>query len=363
MPAPALRPKRLDFLDVARGSAAMLVLLEHGLHTCVPGYLQFSQANIVIGQAGILVFFMISGFVIPMSLEGCRSNATFWRRRFFRLFPVYWFSIGLAFAYLLLGGPLPIGVGLSDTTTWLANLALLQGCLNCPNVWGVFWSLHFEVALYIICSALFACGLLHRIGPRTIVALLVGFALVCTAKLLLTGKPAEFMYNRIIVLAALFGLIAYRYTAGRIPRATFYGLLSGLFAVVLFVWGVNHLLYPSVATFGQLIRYAVLVVLAFGAFTCLLEARGRSLPRVVCWLGRRSYPIYLVHPFVLLLLTPTGWPAWVFMPCLVGFTLLLAELAHRLVERPGIALGRLLEKRPTIAGAAFADPVVTQRAA
>ncbi len=60
---------RLDFLDVARGAAALLVLVEHGLHECVPGYLEFSKRNVVVGQAAILVFFMISGFVIPMSLE------------------------------------------------------------------------------------------------------------------------------------------------------------------------------------------------------------------------------------------------------------------------------------------------------
>ena len=101
-------PKRLDFLDVARGSAALLVLLEHGFPQCFPQYLEFSLANIVLGQAGILVFFMISGFVIPKSLESGQSNTTFWQRRFFRLFPVYWFSIALAFGYLLLGGPTPI---------------------------------------------------------------------------------------------------------------------------------------------------------------------------------------------------------------------------------------------------------------
>jgi peptidoglycan/LPS O-acetylase OafA/YrhL len=363
MLAPALQQKRLDFLDVARGSAAMLILLEHGLHHCVPAYHHFSMANIVIGQAGILVFFMISGFVIPMSLEIGRSNATFWIRRFFRLFPVYWFSIGLAFAYLYVGGPLQIGVQLSDAKTWLANLALFQGVLKRPNVWGVFWSLHFEVALYCICSVLFACGLLHRIGAKTSAALLVGFALDCAAKLLITGKPAEHVYLRLIVLAALSGLLAQRYVAGRIARGTFYGLLSGVFAVVVLTWLVNLLLDPTATTFGVFISYVVIVAVAYGGFVGLLEARGRNLPRVACWLGRRSYPLYLVHPFVLLVLIPTGWPVWVFMPCLVGFSLLLAELTHRIIERPGIALGRLLEKRPIIAGPASVSPVVTQRAA
>lgn len=48
------------------------------------------------------------------------------------------------------------------------------------------------------------------------------------------------------------------------------------------------------------------------------------------------------------------------MPCLVGATLLLAELAHRFVERPGINLGRRIETyllRPAAAPAPAVTPV------
>src|SRR5436189_243529 len=65
---------RLDFLDVARGVAALLVMVEHGLHSSLPGYFEQSKSSIIIGQAAILVFFMISGFVIPLSLEEGRST-------------------------------------------------------------------------------------------------------------------------------------------------------------------------------------------------------------------------------------------------------------------------------------------------
>lgn len=362
MPAPSARD-RLDGLDVARGGAALLVLLEHGLHACVPGYYAFSHANVVVGQSAILVFFMISGFVVPMSLQEGRGGATFWVRRFFRLFPVYWLSIGLAFAYLWAGGPVALDVRLSDTGAWLANLVLLQRPLGRPDVWGVFWSLHFELALYVLCWGLFVLGVLHRIGPRTIAVLLVGFALAVTAKLLRTKNPTDDLYNWMIVLSALFGLISYRYFAGQLTRRTYYGLLGGLAATALAIWGVNHALYPAVATYAQLLRAGMIGLLGYGAFVGLLEARGRSMPVVACWLGRRSYPTYLLHPFVLLLL-PSGWPAWLFMPCLVGGTLLLAELTHRLVERPGIALGRRLESRRRPAGAAPAvDALAAKRAA
>lgn len=356
-------PKRLDFLDVARGSAALLILLEHGFQHCFPEYVQFSVTNIVIGQAGILVFFMISGFVIPKSLESGQSNATFWQRRFFRLFPVYWFSIALAFGYLLLGGQTPIGVELGDTKTWLANAGLLQRVLNTPNIWGVYWSLHYEVALYIVCSILFACGLLRRIGPKSLVAILVGYAVGFSALPWLKGSPSGNGDLRLVLLACLFGLMVQRYLAQRMTRATFYGLLAGMFAVTLTVWGANRLSFPEATTVAQLLRWLTILAVATGGFVGLMELRHRPMPRVALWFGRRSYPIYLVHPFVLVLLVPTGWSTGIVLPTAIALSLLLAELTHRLVEKPGIALGRYLEQRPKRTVEPTAEPLPIRRAA
>jgi peptidoglycan/LPS O-acetylase OafA/YrhL len=361
MSAEATAGNRLDFLDVARGAAALLVLCEHGLHTCVPGYLEFSRGSVIIGQAAILVFFMVSGFVIPMSLENGRSNAGFWLRRFFRLFPVYWLSIALAFACLCAGGE-GVGVGLSDTRSWLANLVLFQGWLNRPHVWGVFWTLPYELLIYATCSLLFGCRLLNWVGGRVCLALVVVFALWGVGQPLLVGKPMAIDGMRRVVLApCLFGLVAHRYAAGQLGRRLLYGLLTSLAATLVLVWAVNHALFPSSVTTGQLGRVACLWGLAFGFFLCLLEARHRQMPKVACWLGRHSYPIYLLHPFILVLLTPTGWPVWAFMPSLVVCTLLLAALTHRLVELPGITLGRLIEKR--LRSATPTAPVLVRRAA
>jgi len=146
-----------------------------------------------------------------------------------------------------------------------------------------------------------------------------------------------------VVACPLFGWLARRYTTARLRRGTFYGLVSGLFAAVVLTWAVSYARFPSDTTPLQLARFACLWGPAFALFLGLLEARHRRMPRAACWLGERSYPIYLLHPFVIVLI-PKGWPAWAFVPCLVVSTLLLAALVHRLVEVPGIALGRRLEK-------------------
>ncbi len=336
---------RLDFLDVARGFAATLVMVEHGLQVCVPGFLEFSKTQIFFSQAAIVLFFTISGFVIPPSLESGGTNGTFWLRRFFRLMPVYWLSVGLTFAYLVAGGPVPLDVRLTDTGAWLAHLVLLQRYLGFPDLHGAYWSLHYEVILYATCSVLFALGWLRQIGPRSFVGILIGFTLLSIVAPIVTKRPPGDGNLRMVMMAAVFGLLAQQYVKGQITRRVCYASLTGMIAAAVLVWSVHNALFPSIATTNQLVRSVVTMGLAYGVFVTLLETRHRQLPALAVWLGQRSFPIYLLHPVVLLLLIPTNWHAWAFMPCLVGATVLLATLAHRLVETPGIALGRRIEKK------------------
>ena len=97
--------ERLDFLDGARGLAALLVLAEHGLAASLPDFLKSTPVGHGnLGKAGVLLFLLISGFIIPASLEQGGSNTRFWLRRFCRLFPAYWLSIAVAFCCCSFGG-------------------------------------------------------------------------------------------------------------------------------------------------------------------------------------------------------------------------------------------------------------------
>lgn len=155
-----LAKSRLGYLDVARAVAASLVLLQHGLDVAMPGFLSSTLGVGNLGRAGVILFLLISGFIIPASLEQGGSNARFWQRRFFRLYPAYWFSIFLAYV-LTRNGLYHLEVSLEKPGVWLVNLTMLQGFLNRPNVLGVFWTLHLELVIYIACSILFSFRLLQ----------------------------------------------------------------------------------------------------------------------------------------------------------------------------------------------------------
>ena len=90
---------RYDHIDALRAIAALLVVWRHAegilLVDRTTEFAKLVFSFIDPGRAGVVLFFAISGFVIPSSLRGKLTDGTrnFVIRRFFRLYPAYWLSI------------------------------------------------------------------------------------------------------------------------------------------------------------------------------------------------------------------------------------------------------------------------------
>jgi peptidoglycan/LPS O-acetylase OafA/YrhL len=236
------------------------------------------------------------------------------------------------------------GIPIRKPGDWLLNLTMLQGFFNRPHVWGVFWTLQLELVIYAACSLLFAARLLGRAGWVAGLAL-AGYAVLGMTRPLLEGEPFALNGTRFLYFAPLVGLVAQRYWAGRLRAGRLAALVLGQALMVLVIWWVNHALFPAEMTAACLWELAQTWGIAYACFFLLLAARRRHMPALARWLGRISYSVYLLHPFVLMLLTVTRWPAWMTVPGTLLGTLLLAEAAYRAVEAPGIAAGRAVERR------------------
>src|ERR1700733_8298890 len=94
MPRPV---HRLKVLDAFRALAILAVLLHHYLVRWAPPYYEtnlYGYQHVYshwfnFGYLGVRFFFMISGFVIFMTLEHCKHAFEFWFRRVARLYPAY----------------------------------------------------------------------------------------------------------------------------------------------------------------------------------------------------------------------------------------------------------------------------------
>ena len=132
------------------------------------------------GRIGVVLFFAISGFVIPSSLRGERLDAcrTFLIKRLFRLFPLYWLSIpfGLLTSWTIWGREIS-----ATAIAW--NLSMVQEAAGYPSIQGLYWTLQTELVFYGVCVLLFFVGLLRSALFLSAMALM--FTALCVLPILL----------------------------------------------------------------------------------------------------------------------------------------------------------------------------------
>ena len=158
-------PGRLAWLDVLRGVAALCVVFDH-FGSFVPPRIQATVSQwLDPGTYGVFVFFLISGYIVPASLERKGSVRTFWVSRMFRLYPLYLLAIGIAVALWMthVGGLR--GEDSDAATSVLSQMLMMSNVLAGENLPNVVWSLSYEMIFYLLLTALFMARV-HRPSSR-----------------------------------------------------------------------------------------------------------------------------------------------------------------------------------------------------
>ena len=152
---PARTGGRLAWLDVLRGLAALAVVFNHFGYFVPPGLKGAVYQWINPGDYGVFVFFIISGYIVPASLERKGSVRSFWVSRLFRLYPLYLLAVAIAVAlYMVHVGGLH-GEGSDLETSVLSQMLMMSNVLAGQNLPNVVWSLSYEMIFYLLLTALF----------------------------------------------------------------------------------------------------------------------------------------------------------------------------------------------------------------
>ena len=347
---------RWEFLDAARGLAAVLVLIQHACDVNVHPASEWMRIHLSFGVIGVATFFLVSGFIIPVSLEKYNSLRKFWIGRIFRLFPLYLFSFALTLLFAHLG------IGHSGEYVqrgvrfYLGNLTMCQELLKVPYALPVYWTLTYEGVFYVACSILFLLGALHR--SRVWAVLLPLFYL-------LASLAAAFAHRALsaekagVVLTAFMGTLVYRYAAGKANRRDIAISISVLSVSLLAGFWLRLVRFhppgEMVDSFQSLSSAWVVGAVLFGCFFMLRE---KEFPRPLIWLGNVSYSLYLMHPLVLDLI-PRALNPIVFIVLTVVVTVPVAYATYRFIELPAQNLQRRILRRgqPTRADSALTHSV------
>ncbi len=356
-----------------RGLAALAVALHHAAWSFIPGFWGEIDRRIDMGTWGVFVFFMVSGYIIPTSLERSGDLRAFWIGRCFRLHPMVFAAGGLALL-LACGGAFDLHPGLSrrpPPVVVLGHVTMLQELLGAPAIINVMWTLSYEMAFYLMVVALFTVGRQRGSAPMAVV-----IALVAIPAGLLLPKPVINGGADLpaVVLGITAILVIGMTTFGRGKARTASAVAGGVLAVVLVLLGsrsgawqgaiVLAVMFAGTAVHraehGQ-IRWrtalvAIAVVLGSAAFAkddsgwapaVLLAAvffalmyalRHRAFPRWLTHLGVISYSLYLLHPVLLQAALPVAAPA--VLPLFFVVLIVLSHLTYRLVEAPAHRYGR-----------------------
>lgn len=273
--------KQVNIIDSLRSFAAISVCLFHFI--CTITGLEYPAAMTAIfayGQNGVLVFFVISGFIIPWSMyyKNYRlgSMLRFMAKRLIRLEPPYLASILLILTIAFIKTRLHMGVDSPDEITatriglhfgYLINFFPEYKWLN-----NVYWTLAIEFQYYLLMSFMYLLFVHKSLWLRILAYLL------CFGMAWFVPDPTQSHFP-VYAPLFLFGISVFQY------KTNIVGMLEcGIVMIACFV--LNHsVLSTAAACFGLA---TALVLLFFSELKIPLLDR----------MGKMSYSIYLIHPVV-----------------------------------------------------------------
>jgi peptidoglycan/LPS O-acetylase OafA/YrhL len=301
--------KSLD-IQALRGISLIGVLLYHSFSNHFPG-----------GYLGVDVFFVISGFVItPLLLKTFGDQRLsswgkfkdFLTKRFFRLVPALIVSILTSGVLLYVFSPLEDHIRIArqgiSSLFMMGNVGAVFFSGNYfspnPNPFIHTWSLGVESQIYLfmpICFLFLSSWRysFEKIVLRFLTVITILSVILFFISINLSAQEifSEFSYYSPITRVWQFSIGGIAFiVASKKRRSTqkiwvYHFLLSVLFLIFLFPVGSNILIASIVTTF---ISGTILVLQS-------LLTLPKFLLNPLCWLGNRSYSIYLYHmPFIYL---------------------------------------------------------------
>src|SRR5580658_1990172 len=143
-------PKRLAWLDALRGIAALCVVFDHLTYSVLQPVRNTVYHWFDPGQYGVFVFFLVSGYIVPASLERKGSVRSFWVSRVCRLYPLYLFSVGAMIVLSATGIGSLSGTNYDVVYASFADVSMLQSVLWAPTINKVIWSLYYEMVFKLL---------------------------------------------------------------------------------------------------------------------------------------------------------------------------------------------------------------------
>ncbi len=326
--------KRIVELDALRGIAALMVVLFHFTKDRPEQELGFK-----LGVTGVDIFFMISGFVIFMSLRHIKRGREFVINRFARLYPTYWAAVTFTFIAICAkaffsNDP---NVTAAPISHYLANMTMFQHYFRVPDLDGPYWTMIVEMLFYLLMLALFKLNLLKHIRA-------IGF-LICLAvltNLIIVKSGLLRNYSFICPLLDHFplfyaGIIFYKIFIKAVKSNINYLILAFCLVLQVAIYDQGG----RAKYFISQMEYAGMLIFFFGVFWLFIKGKLKFIiSKPSLFLGKISFSLYLIHQFISIdviipyLEKQLGINFWISCAMTLPVVLILGSLVTFFIEIP-----------------------------
>ncbi|MET4290121.1 peptidoglycan/LPS O-acetylase OafA/YrhL [Bradyrhizobium sp. LB8.2] len=321
---PNAMTNRLRSIDVLRGVAAAAVMAFH-----YEGMLSLEWSNywsdlkaehFHLGLMGVELFFILSGFVILLTLEKTYDLYRFVVGRIARLYPAYIVSVLLSAAFLL-------SIDAATPLQAVVNITMLQKFVGFQNLISPYWTLTYELLFYAVMGIIFQLGFVNKIEYLSIIWLLAAHF----TRMINIELSAWQSFASMINFGHLFiaGMMIFRLVSGHRSLVTLSALML---AVSYSSFGRNDWAQIPPATY-------FCVNAAFIAIVWWAAAASARQSTCLVSIGELSYSLYLLHVPVCLMLIWSAdllllWRSFA-ISLAVPVSFGLAYLSRRFIEIPG----------------------------
>ena len=340
----ALGQKQIPALDGVRMIAVFLVILYHFGFSAVPG------------GHGVMIFFVLSGFLITwllldeQAISGTVSLRQFYWRRTLRIFPAFY-----AFWFLLMAVVVFRDGGRPDAHSWSAffYVSNYYSALNDHPVNGLShtWSLGVEEQFYLLWPAVFLlCRSNLRLMTHVLVAVIGCVVIHRSLLTLVFGVDQSYIYSAFdtrvdqLMVGCLVAVLLKRRALEWFWTRVCAHPVAPLVTVALVVASMR--IAPLLGVyFRETVGYTIQGIL-YGVL--LIQMVALSSTPAWSWLnyaparflGRISYPLYLYQQLTLYPVRRmlAEYPVPVQLVAAVMVTILVASVSYYVVERPFLRL-------------------------
>ena len=346
--------QRLGELDALRGIAAMAVVVFHYSTMADTKYLLLK-----LGITGVDLFFMISGYVILMTLERTKTEKDFIVSRLSRLYPSYILMMLFTSWVLFLFNTASVPA----SREILANLTMMQPFFQVGYIDESYWTLTVEMQFYFLMLLIFMFKKLHRIEMIGVFLMIVFTVYYIIGSTFYFGTKIYIVPRYLLPLISHFqmffaGIVFYKMQKeGVTPMRHF--LIAITFAISIFLFNKSGRSHFAIT----LIPYATMISLYVLLFYLFIYGKLKMLNvSFLTFLGSISYCLYLVHQQageqLFVVLNSMGLPNVASVIFLILFMVIISSIVTYFIEKPAI---RFLRNLPALYTRSIANRFANKR--